>query len=333
MDRWLVIVICLLPLFAHAEDASFAGMAMGTRYSVRFIQPSPPLVVEDVRRGVDELLARLERAMSTYREDSDVCRFSAQRGTNWFTVSTDTAQAVMAALGISRLTDGAFDVTADPLVRLWGFGPRRRAGIVPSSDAIAAARRHVDWRKLQARLEPPALRKSDADVSLDLSGIAKGYAVDALAARLESLGIRDWLVSIAGELRARGSSARGRPWRVGIEKPLDDGRAIESVIELKDCALSTSGDYRNFFVVDGRRYSHVVDPCSGRPVANGVASVSVVDICSARADALATALMVLGPEAGCRLAEQEGLACLFILRGPEGFIEKMTPQFEARLRR
>lgn len=326
-------VASLLPLIAHADEASFGGMTMGTRYAVRFLQPSPALAVENVQRGVDALLKKLEAAMSTYRDDSDVCRFSAQRGTNWFAVSADTARAAVEALRVSKLTDGAFDVTVDPLVRLWGFGPQRRTGTVPSAEAVGAARRRVDWRKLDARLDPPALRKSDPDISVDLSGVAKGCAVDAVAAHLESLGIRDWLAGIAGELRARGNSKAGRPWRVGIEKPLDKGRAIARVIELQDCAVSTSGDYRNCFIADGRRYSHVIDPRSGRPVANDVASVGVADASSARADALATALMVLGPDAGYSLAVREGLPCLFIRRGGEGWSEKMTPAFEGLLRR
>jgi thiamine biosynthesis lipoprotein len=204
---------------------------------------------------------------------------------------------------------------------------------VPSAEAIDAARRRVDWRKLEARLEPPALRKSDPDVSVDLSGIAKGCAVDAIASHLESLRIRDWLVSVAGELRARGNSQQGRPWHVGIEKPLDEGRTIEHVIELKDAALSTSGDYRNFFIAGGRRYGHVIDPRVGRPVATGVASVSVVARSSMVADALATALMVLGPDAGYALASREDLACLFILRGNQNFTKRMTPGFERLLQR
>jgi thiamine biosynthesis lipoprotein len=333
MDCRVVILACLLPLVARADEASFAGMTMGTRYSVKFLQPSPAVAVGEVRRGVDGLLARLEQAMSTYRDDSDVCRFSAHRGTNWFAVPADMARVATEALRVSKLTNGAFDVTADPLVRLWGFGPQRRTGAAPSSKAIEAARQHVNWRKLEARLDPPALRKSDPDIAVDLSGIAKGYAVDAIAARLESLGIHDWLVGVAGELRARGNSKAGRPWRVGIEKPLDEDRAIERVIELKDCAVSTSGDYRNFFIADGQRYGHVIDPRSGRPAANHVASASVVATSSARADALATALMVLGPDAGHALAVREGLPCLFILRGEEGLSERMTPGFEKLLRR
>ncbi|MBI5394020.1 MAG: FAD:protein FMN transferase, partial [Verrucomicrobia bacterium] len=192
--------------------------------------------------------------------------------------------------------------------------------------------RRVGWHKLEARLEPAALRKSAPDIAVDLSGIAKGYAVDAIAAHLESLGVREWLVSVAGELRARGNSKHGRPWRVGIEKPLDEGRVIERVVELKDAAVSTSGDYRNVFIAGGRRYSHAMDPRSGSPVANDVASVSVVARSSMTADAIATALMVLGPDAGCALALREGWPCLFILRSGEGFKEKMTPAFEKLLR-
>jgi thiamine biosynthesis lipoprotein len=311
-----------------AELMTIAGGTMGTVYSVKFLQPAKPIAVEQARRELGALLERLEQAMSTYREDSEVCRFSAYRGRDWFAVSADTARVVAESLRVSGLTGGAFDVTADPLVRLWGFGPRRETGEPPPESAIAEARRKVGWRKLQARTNPPALRKTSPEVSVDLSAIAKGYATDAVAAHLEKLGATNHLIAIGGELKARGHAQQGRPWRVGIDNPLDDGRAIQRVIELKDAAISTSGDYRNFFTDEGRRYSHVMDPRTGRPVAHHLASVTLVQETSARADALATGLMALGPDAGYALAARRGWACLFILRTASGFAEKMTPAFE-----
>lgn len=313
---------------AAAELVSFSGRTMGTVYSVKFLQPSAPIPGERARQEISALLGRLEQAMSTYREDSEVCRFSAYRGSDWFAVSVDTARVVTESLRVSELTGGAFDVTVDPLVRLWGFGPRRETGEPPPETAIADARRRVGWRKLQARLDPPALRKSSPEISVDLSAIAKGYAADAIAVYLEQLGVINYLVAISGDLRARGHAQQGRLWRVGVDKPLDDGRAVQRIIELKDGAISTSGDYRNFFTDAGRRYSHVIDSRTGWPATHNLASVTVVQATSARADALATALMVLGPDAGYTLAVKRGWVCLFILRTASGFVEKATPAFE-----
>jgi thiamine biosynthesis lipoprotein len=287
------------------------------------------VAVETVRCGVEELLSRLERAMSTYRDDSDVCRFNAHRGTNWFAVSPDIVRVVEEAQRISRLSDGAFDVTAEPLVRLWGFGPQRGVREAPSDDALAGARRSVDYRKLHARVSPPALRKDDPELSVDLSAIAKGYAVDAVAAELGRLGFTGYLVEIGGELKARGNSRHGRPWRVGIERPSDSARGIQRVVELRDQAVATSGDYRNFRVIAGRRHGHIMDPRAGRPVANDLASVSVIHASCMTADALATALTVLGLERGRVLAEALHLPALFIRRSGAGFAETPTSDFQA----
>ncbi|MBI5683781.1 MAG: FAD:protein FMN transferase [Verrucomicrobia bacterium] len=323
---------CLLATAAEpkpaAELVTLPGRTMGTVYSVKFLQPSAPIPVEQARREVSALLDRLEQTMSTYREDSEICRFGAYRGGDWFAVSADTARVVAESLRVSELTGGAFDVTVDPLVRLWGFGPRRETGEPPPEPAIADARRRVGWGKLQARLDPPALRKSSPEISVDLSAIAKGYAADAIAAHLEKLGATNYLVAISGDLRTRGHGQQGRPWRVGVDKPLDDGRAIQRIVELKNAAISTSGDYRNFFTDAGRRYSHVIDPRTGRPVTHNLASVTIVQETSARADALATGLVVLGPEAGYAFAVKRSWACLFILRTNTGFVEKLTPAFE-----
>ena len=310
------------------ELVTLSGRTMGTVYSVKFLQPPAPVSAEKAQQEVGALLERLEQAMSTYREDSEVCRFSADRGGDWFAVSADTARVVVESQRVSELTGGAFDVTVDPLVRLWGFGPRRATGETPTDEAIAEARRKVDYHRLQVRLDPPALRKTLPDLSVDLSAVAKGYAGDAVAACLEKSGVTHYLIAIGGELKARGHGPQGRPWRVGVDKPLDDGRAVQRIIELKDSAISTSGDYRNYFTDAGRRYSHVVDPHTGRPVAHRLACVSTVQETSARADAMATGLMVLGPDAGYALAVKHGWACLFILRADSGFVEKPTPAFE-----
>jgi len=310
---------------------SITGLAMGSSYSIQYLPAPNAPASETVRRTAADLLERLEQQMSTYRTNSELTRFNTSRSTNWFAVSPELAQVVGEAQRISRLTGGAFDVTIDPLVRLWGFGPNRRTGEVPSANAIGTARARVDFRKLDVRRDPAELRKNDPMLTIDLSGIAKGFAVDALAAALDNLGVRNFLVNLAGEIKAHGNSAAGRPWRVGVEKPVENRRDIGRAIELRDLGLSTSGDYRNFFEVRGLRFHHLIDPRTGWPVDGGAASVSVAQASSATADALATALMVLGPEAGYELARREKIAAMFILRRKDQFIEKATPAFTGLL--
>ena len=308
------------------EIQSFSGRTMGTTYSVRFHDLPPTADIVAIHEKTQTLLDQLDHAMSTYRGYSEICRFASHRGTNWFDVSTATARVVAESLRISEICDGSFDVTIDPLVRLWGFGPTQKKDQVSSEIDIAAAMRHVDYRKLHVRLDPPAIRKEDPEISIDLSAIAKGYAADAVAELLEKIEITNYLIAIAGENRARGT------WKIGIEKPSDDSRQILQGITVTDCAISTSGDYRNFFVAGGHRYSHEIDPRTGRPVSNNVASVTVIAPAGAMADAMATALMVIGPESGIAIAKNSHIACLFVIRKGDGFDKIATPDFDAMSR-
>jgi thiamine biosynthesis lipoprotein len=203
-----------------------------------------------------------------------------------------------------------------------------RTGNVPSDEAIAAARLHVDYRKLHARASPPALRKDDPELEIDLGAIGKGYAAGELAADLDARGVTDYLIAVGGELRAKGLGPEGRPWPVGIEVPAPDTRRVLRTLELRDAGLSTSGDYRNFIELAGQRFSHEIDPRTGRPVTGKLASVSVVHADSAYADAMATGLMVLGPDEGYALAQRLRLAVLFVLRGDGRFDIRATPEFE-----
>jgi thiamine biosynthesis lipoprotein len=187
----------------------------------------------------------------------------------------------------------------------------------------------VGYRKLAARVNPSALRKSSPSLEIDLDGIAPGIAVDRIATRLEALGIRDYLVEIGGEVRARGRSAAGRPWRVAVEAPLEGRRQAHAVVEIDGIGVSTSGDYRDFRVVAGRRISHTIDPRTAAPVTHGLASVTVLHRSAAAADAWATALMVLGPDEGMVVARRQDLAALFLMRKPDGsLIESVSPAFE-----
>ncbi len=308
---------------------------MGTTYSVKIAG----VLTEDeqlrLERATAARLDEIDRRMSTWRDDSEVTRFGASASTEWFEVSGETAAVVATAQRIAEDTGGAFDITVAPLVDLWGFGPEGEKS-VPSDDDIAAAMETCGWSRLDVGTDSagqPALRKTVPDLRIDLSAIAKGYAVDAIAEVLEAMGHSSYMVEIGGEVRVAGEKAPGTPWRIGIQLP-DAARAVvESIVALEHGALATSGDYRNFFRAGARRYSHTIDPRTGRPVEHSLASVSVIAPTCEEADALATALMVLGPEEGYTLATERGLAVLLVVRkpSPNGAAEPEAPRFEHRM--
>jgi thiamine biosynthesis lipoprotein len=278
--------------------------------------PRPPAGLDDAAlyERISAELASVNERMSTYQADSELSRFNVAETTDWFPVSAELVRLTDTALAVSTLTNGAFDVTVGPLVNLWGFGPEVKADQLPSQAEIDAARARVGWDLLHTRVEPPALRKDRTDLYVDLSAIAKGYGVDRMAAVLEDVGITDYLVEIGGELRGRGRNAEGEPWRIAIERPDAGRRAVLRVVALTDRAMATSGDYRNFFELNGKRYSHTIDPATGRPVDHQLASVTVLAERCAEADAWATALLVLGPARGMTVANERGLIALFVER-------------------
>lgn len=302
---------------------------MGTRYHVKIAGCFEKGSAEPLKEEIEEELDRINKWMSTYRPDSEISRFNRFEGLEWFSVSSAFARVVMEALRVSRETDGAFDVTVGPLVNLWSFGPEHRPKKVPDREAIEEARSRVGYQNLEVRDEPAAIRKLRKEIQVDLSAIAKGFGVDRVAGLLDGLGFDNYLVEIGGEVRVRGSKPDGSPWKVGVETPSDDKRRIEEVIELRDLSLATSGDYRNFFLEEGKRYSHTIDPRTGRPTEHRLASVTMVTENCTEADAWATALMVLGPEEGYAFASERNLAVLFLLREDEGFTRRATPAFEA----
>ncbi len=302
------------------------GSTMGTRYTVKTGALPASLERKTLHAELEEILARINVRMSTYDPDSELSRFNAAPTTEWVPMSAETVRVVEEALDVSRMTGGAFDVTVGPLVDLWGFGPAPRAEEPPSEGEIAAARERVGFERLHARASEPALRKDHPQLRVDLSAIAKGYAVDQLAEHLESRGVSDYMVEIGGEVRAQGSHPRGRSWRIGIERPVSHERSLQRVLEIRNRGLATSGDYRNFIERDGKRLSHTIDPRTGRPVSHELASATVMARSSMRADALATGLVVLGPEAARNLAERERIAALLIIRSGDGFREESTPE-------
>jgi thiamine biosynthesis lipoprotein len=268
--------------------------------------------------------------MSTYREDSEISRFNAAGVDQWFAVSPGFYTVLSAAMAVGWQSHGAYDVTVGPLVDLWGFGPPGPVTTPPPEDAIARVLEQVGQDHLRLDGDGRRLLKR-SPVRLDFSSIAKGYGVDRVAQWLGAQGVERYLVEVGGEMRLAGMSSRGDPWRIAIEKPDSGDRSAEQAIRLTDMGVATSGDYRNYFEIDGKRYSHSIDPRTGYPVAHDLVSVTVLHPSCMIADAWATALVVLGYEQAMAVAQEQGLAVYFIRRRGDTFIDSHTPAFEPYL--
>ena len=310
------------------QELELSGPTMGTTYTVKVAAPPVSLDSARLRATIDDVLAQIDRSMSGYRSDSEVARFNASASTQWYEVSGDLAALAQAALDISEKSGGAFDITVAPLVAAWGFGPAGEPKVLPNVEQLAQLGASVGYRKLHVQLDPPALRKDVAELSIDLNGIAPGFAVDRLAARLEALHAENFMIDIGGEIRARGHNAHGDPWHIAIERPVDTQRAPYAGVWLNGASVSTSGEYRDYYERDGHRYSHTIDPRTRQPLDRAPGSVVVIAASTTLADGWATALNVLGPREGLMLAAKEHMPVLYIERQGNGWRSQSTPEFE-----
>jgi thiamine biosynthesis lipoprotein len=308
---------------------------MGSTYNIKYwtkaeSAPAPP----EVQRSIDALLARFDEQVSTWRPDSEISRFNAAPAGEWFPVSRATADIVARAIELHRLTDGASDVTVGPVLRLWGFGagtPKQRGDApAPSDDKLNAARALLGVDRLGVRTDPPALRKDAEGLEVDLSSIAAGYAIDLVVDDLSAAGIDNATIEMTGEVRGVGLRPDGRPWRVGVQAPPPSEKSIAQVLPLADLALATSGDFHNVHMVGGQRVTHIIDPRTGRPLPYRGASVTVVADDAFAADGVATALFVMGPDAGYDWCVEHKVAALFLDSGAEGqpMRHRTTPRFD-----
>lgn len=304
-----------------------SGAAMGTQYNLTVVDVDSAKVDARLAEQIDSLLQDIEQQMSTYRPDSEISRFNRGDAGQWIQVSTALCNVVDSALDIGRRTGGAFDITVGPVVNLWGFGPGEIILAPPDQTALKLALSRVGYDKVETDCSIPALKKADPDVYVDLSAYAKGYGVDRIAAFLDEAGVSNYLVEIGGELKLRGHNSRRESWRVAIEKPLSGARQVHSILRVTDSAVATSGDYRNFFVHEGRRYSHTIDPRTGLPVEHDTAAVTVVNASAADADALATALLVLGATDGMHFAREEDIAAIFLVRNGDVLEAHKSPAY------
>ena len=296
---------------------------MGTTYLVKVVTGRLGSM-KGLKEKIELRLDEINRSMSPYLPESEISRFNRFQETGVeFPVSADFHRVMQAAKRVHALSEGAWDGTVNPLVDLWGFGRAGRGGEPPPAEKIAALLGEVGFDAIEIR-EHGALVKRRASVTLDLSSIAKGFGVDQVAEAVRGFGFTDFLVEIGGETYASGRRRDAQPWRVGISTPRPDAlpEQIHAVVTLQDQALATSGDYRNFFIKNGVRYSHIIDPRTGYPVANRVVSASIQGRDCTLADGLATAVLVMGAENGLALIEQlEGIEGLIVTAGPDGRLE------------
>jgi thiamine biosynthesis lipoprotein len=329
---WLFCIAGLLTLLlaACAQEpglVKLSGPTMGTSWHVSYAPEVKSPAQQDVEQAIKAILDEVNDSMSTYLSESEINAFNRAEPGQWFVVSPQFSTVLAAALDVGRRSLGAYDVTVAPLVDLWGFGPEIRSDDIPTDEQIALLIERVGQDKLAIDDAGGAIVKH-GDIALDFSSIAKGFAVDRVAHWLTAQGIEHYLVEIGGEMRVAGQSARGDAWRIAIEQPESGGRSVARAIQLGDIAVATSGDYRNFFEHDGRRYSHSIDPRTGFPVEHDLVSVTVLHPSAMMADAWATALTVLGTEQAMAVAQEQGLAVYLIRREGDSFVDSYSDTFK-----
>jgi len=308
----LLAIILLVGCNSVPEPLVLNGQTMGTTYQVK-VFPGSVEVAEDLAEQIQGTLDRLDGMFTTYRPDSELMTLNRAEIGQYRAISDDMLHVLQVAREVFQVTGGAFDPTVGPLVNLWGFGPEFTGDVIPSDKQIALQLPRIGFDKLQLDNALKRARRT-GDIELDLSAVAKGYAVDVIAELLDSAGQRNYLVEVGGELRLSGDKANGDPWRIAIESPTLGRRDIQQVLSPGDVGMATSGNYRNFFERDGKRYSHTIDPRTGYPVLHHVVSATVIAERTAYADAMATAMMVLGREDAMAVAEKNDLAVYLIVK-------------------
>ena len=316
---------CLLGCTNHGSPVQMAGEVFGTSWSLTYFDAPDEVSASTVRSEIEAVFALINDSMNHYDAHSLIGRFNNSDADMPIEVDWDFAYVLTSALQLGTYTGGAYDVTVSPLSDLWGFGPDGPRAM-PSREQIDAARLSVGAELLE--WDPPTrlLSKRRAGVRLDFSSLAKGYAIDLAGDALDELGVPNFMLEVGGEVRVRGLSPRGDSWRIAVERPDPGSRgAMQVTLALRDTAIATSGDYRNFFEHQGRRYSHLIDPRSGFPIEHDVVSVTVVHGSAMMADAWATALTVLGGDAAMTLAREQGLAVYLLRRAGSEVVAESSP--------
>jgi thiamine biosynthesis lipoprotein len=314
-----------------AEETLLSGMTQGTTYHIKFVAP-PKTDLPAVKGEIENAFAAIDAGLSNYREDSEISRLNQQKTTEWLDVAPEIVRLVAIAKFVHGKSAGCYDLTVKPLLQAWGFF--KHEGVVPADEQLAEILTYVGMDKIELDAERNRLRKLDPRVEIDLSSIAQGHTIGVVAGLLEQRGIHDYLAEIGGEMKVKGRKANGQPWRVAIEKPVPDMRAVQRIVAVppeRPLAIMTSGGYRNFFESGGKTYSHIINPKTGKPVEHHLLAVSVIHADPTWADAWSTALQCLGDKDGPAVAERENLEALFITGEGEtlSLHETLSPRLAA----
>ena len=315
-----ILLLWCLSCSNQPSQIELSGFTMGTTYNIKIIPEKDSILsTKLIKQNIDSVLISVNYQMSTYLFDSEITQFNNHESTTSFTVSNDFSLVVERALHWSKLTDGAFDITIVPLLYLWGFGPGQASELgdfFPEEQEVQKRLTLVGYEKLTTNKY--YLQKKDPFIKIDLNAIAKGFGVDAVYSFLESIGMNNIMVEIGGEVRTKGKNRKNKPWMIAVETPdLENAgsKTISWALPLESKAMATSGDYRNYYEIDGIRYSHEIDPRTGYPAQTGVASATVVATNCMDADALATVLIIMGAESGLQFIEKlDGVEAFLILR-------------------
>ncbi len=308
------------------------GKTMGTFYHVKVVG-SYPGGQAALQQQVDALLKHYNDEISTYDKNSALSKFNQFQSTEPFAISQDLADLLICGLRTGEQTGGLLDMTVGPLVNLWGFGPDKRPIKIPSDEQIEKARERVGINKVHVEVSSnhALVRKDQPDVYVDLSTFGEGFGADKVAALLEANGVHNYLVEIAGASRSRGVNAKGQSWRLAIQKPTDEIADVQAIIQPDGRAVSTSGSYRNYYELDGKRFSHVIDPRTGKPITHKLVSATVITPTALEADALDTALMVMGPEKALSFANEQHLPVYLVVKTEKGFEARYSDSFKPYL--
>lgn len=324
-----LIAVGVFVYYTQPDDTviRITGSTMGTTYEVTVRKLPPKMSAEEFQQRIEQVLADVNQRYSHYDPNSEISQFNQSQSTDWHNIEPESRGLYEYSQTVYKNSGGAFDITLEPLILLWNFSNSPETFRVPTEEQIEQALSLCGTEKLMVRRRG-SLKKSIPELQLNLSAIAKGYGVDQVAELLRVHHLEDFLVNIGGEIYASGTRDGQNGWRLGIEKPIPGLRSIQQVIELQDVAMATSGSYRNFFEVDGVRYSHTIDPRTGRPVKHKLHSVSVLSESCLFADAWATAIMVMGPEEGMEWALENHITASIIYEDEQGQLQQTaTPDF------
>lgn len=314
------LLVCVSASALQADEPlRISGKTMGSYYAIVIDSPGSA-DGERLQKEIEEKFAEINQQMSTWDESSQISRFNQSKSTEWFDIGADFAIVAREAKRLHTVTQGAMDATVSPLVELWGFGRKKRRTL-PTDEEIGTALKHVGMQHVEVRQDPPSIRKHLPEIQVSFSALAPGYASDEVCRILQSHQLKSYVVDVGGENRAGEAKASGDAWRLGVESPLG---GLHKVVELTNQSIATSGDYRSFFMAGGKKYSHVLNPKTGRPIEHPPASVSIIHESCMTADGLATAMMVLGPEKGIELAKTVGVDVMFLDLTQDGMLTEQS---------